>query len=463
MSSKTQSFLNQKPIPHYYAGSPHPSTDGRTFEVFNPSDGTVLAIVADGSEADVEKAVAAAHSAAPGWAATPVRERAVLLHRLADLIARDLDTLAEIESLDVGKAITAARTGDIPFGNDCIRYYADLAVQTPLDIPLPIKNMEARTHRAPYGVCGFIFPWNFPFLLLCWGTAPALAAGNTIVIKPSEITPLTTHYFMQLVAEAGFPPGVINVVSGTGTAVGAPLASHPLVRRMSFTGSPQVGKQIGKICGERLVPCKLELGGKGAAILFDDIDVASASKQLATAITTNTGQVCCTATRWIVHEKIYDSFVEQAREHLKATKIGPAIDPDTQMGPAASAKHRDRIHDYIERGADAGAKFLLGERPGKKAPAKGGYYTSPVLLTGSLDNVCFREEIFGPVAYVTKFRDEDEGVRNVNSIAYGLANSVWSSDLKRANRVAEKLVAGNGWINAHNVFASMAFLTVAST
>jgi acyl-CoA reductase-like NAD-dependent aldehyde dehydrogenase len=453
MTTATQTFLKQSPIKHFYGGAEHASANGETYAVINPSDGEVLATVSDGAAADVEQAVAAAHRAFPAWAAIPVRERSVLLHRLADAIEREVETFAEIESLDVGKPINASRTGDIAMAKDCIRYYADLAVHTPINIPLPIKNMDAHIHRAPYGVCGFIFPWNFPFLLLFWGIAPALAAGNTVVVKPSEITPLSSLYLARVAREVGFPPGVINVVVGTGIAVGAPLANHRLVRRMSFTGSPTVGKAIGAICGLRLIPCKLELGGKGAAIVFDDVDVESSSKQLAGAITFNTGQVCCTATRWLVHEKIYDQFVENVSGKLKKTKIGPVLDPTTEMGPAASAVHLKRIHDYVARGVKEGATVLLEGGAPKNAPNSGGFYTTPTLLAGDLKNVCFREEIFGPVAYITRFRDEDQAINDINAVEYGLANSVWSADLKRANRVAEKLVAGNSWINAHNVFA----------
>jgi aldehyde dehydrogenase (NAD+) len=280
-----------------------------------------------------------------------------------------------------------------------------------------------------------------------------LAAGNSVVVKPSEITPLSSLYLARIAHEVGFPPGVINIVVGNGTGVGAPLTHHRLVRRMSFTGSPGVGKAIGAICGERLVPCKLELGGKGAAILFDDIDVESSAKQLAGAITLNTGQVCCTATRWLVHDKIYDQFVANVSNKLKNTKIGPALDPATEMGPAASAVHRKRIHDYVDRGVKEGAKLLLEGGTPKNAPNPGGFYTLPSLLTGDLKNVCFREEIFGPVAYITRFSDEEQVINDINAVEYGLANSVWSADLQRANRVAEKLIAGNSWINAHNVFA----------
>jgi aldehyde dehydrogenase (NAD+) len=446
-------FLNRSPLPHFIGGREHAGADGATHPVINPVDGGVLTRVSFGGEAEIGLAVAAAREAFPAWAARPAVERSILLHRLADRMEKESSVLAQIESLDVGKAISATEGFDIPFGIACLRYFADLATQAQWDTPLAIKNIEARVHRAPYGVCGFIFPWNFPFDLLLWGVVPALAAGNTVVVKPSEVTPLSTLYAARLFAEAGFPPGVLNVVVGDGAGAGAALTNHPSVRRMAFTGSPEVGRRIGETCGRRLIPCKLELGGKGAAVVFDDADIASTATQLAGAITFNTGQVCCTATRWIVQEKVFDALVEKATAALRATKIGPGLDPETQMGPVVSAVQRDRILGYLEKGKAEGASVVLDGGPAEIPEARGGFFVKPWLLTGSPENVCCREEIFGPAAYLLKFREEKEAVELVNRLDYGLANSVWSADLARANRVAEQLVSGNNWINAHNVFA----------
>ena len=424
-----------------------------TGKVVNPSDGSLLAEVALGGAAEINLAVAAAEKAFLAWAALRPNERAVLLHRFADALEKHSAELAQLESLDVGKAIAAAEGFDVPFGIQCLRYFADLSTTAQYSMPLAIKNIEARTWRVPYGVCGFIFPWNFPFTLLCWGVAPALAAGNTVVVKPSEVTPLSSLFAAKIAAEAGLPPGVLNVVNGAGANAGAALSSHPRIKRMSFTGSPEVGKKIGEVCGRNLVPCKLELGCKGAAVVFDDVDVDSAATQLAGAITLNTGQVCCTATRWMIHEKIYDRFVGKVTDVLKQTKIDPGMDRDTQMGPLVSEVQRQRVLGYLERGMASGARTVLDG--GKVSPpdAANGFYVQPALLEGSDDNVCCREEIFGPCAYLLKFKDEEAAIAQVNQLAYGLANSVWSADLKRANRVAERMVAGNSWINAHNVFA----------
>jgi aldehyde dehydrogenase (NAD+) len=282
---------------------------------------------------------------------------------------------------------------------------------------------------------------------------PALAAGNTVVVKPSEVTPLTTLYVCHLAAEIGFPAGVINAVVGTGQKAGSALTAHPQVKRMSFTGSPGVGRMVGEVCGKNLKPCKLELGGKGAAVIFDDVDINSTAEKLAAAITLNTGQVCCTATRWIIHEKIHDELVARTKEKLKAVRVGPALDRQTQMGPLVSRVQLERVTRYIENGTKEGATLLLEPQTLRVTGHEGGFYLTPSLLGGSSDNICCREEVFGPTAYVLKFKDEQAAVHEVNSLSYGLANSVWSSDLKRAHRVAEQMIAGNSWINAHNVFA----------
>ena len=452
LKPRVREFLH-KPLLHFISGQWQASKDGALADVINPSDGNVLARVAMGQAVDVDGAVQAAQKALPAWGGKTPAERAVLLHRLAEALEKNAAELAELESLDVGKAIVNSEGFDIPFGVQCIRYFADLSVQARYDVPLAVKNIEARTHRVPYGVCGFVFPWNFPFDLLMWGVMPALAAGNTVVVKPSEVTPLSTLYVCEIARQIGFPVGVINVVNGTGPVAGAALTAHPLIKRMSFTGSPGVGRMVGEVCGRNLVPCKLELGGKGAAVVFDDVDVANVAKQLAAAITLNTGQVCCTATRWIVHEKIHDRFVDLAAAALKEVRVGPALDRQTQMGPLVSEVQRQRVARYLERGKQEGARAILEGGSLRIAGHEGGFYVSPSLLVGGSDNVCCREEIFGPSAFILKFKDETAAVAEVNRLSYGLANSVWSNDLSRATRVADQMIAGNSWINAHNVFA----------
>ncbi|MBI3413718.1 MAG: aldehyde dehydrogenase [Verrucomicrobia bacterium] len=455
LNPEVTKFLSAQPLKMFVGGRWVEAQSGKTFETLDPGEGTVLAKVAAGDVADVDAAVTAAREAfrKSGWATMPVNDRAVILHRLADLIDKRKEIIAQIESLDVGKPRGQAAAFDVPHAAQTLRYYADLSVHTRRREPIAVSGFDARTIRVPYGVCGFIFPWNFPFLLIGWGIAPALAAGNTVVIKPAEDTPLSTIYFAKLAEEAGVPPGVINVVTGLGETAGAALARHLGLNRMSFTGSPEVGRLVAEACGKNLVPTKLELGGKGAAVIFDDVNVGAVADSLAGAVTLNAGQVCCTATRWLVHEKIRDEFVKQATATLGAMKIGYGANPDTNMGPVVSEKQRGRVLGYLDKGVKGGAKLLLA---GGRAEVQGherGFYVKPALLTGDPGNVCAREEIFGPVAYVMTFNDEDKVIDLVNTSAYGLANSVWSNNLDRANRVAEKLVAGNSWINAHNIFA----------
>jgi aldehyde dehydrogenase (NAD+) len=437
---------------HQINGRTVASRDGLTQEVIDPSTGRILTCVAIGSGDDVELAIASAQAAFPKWAGTSKVDRAVTLHRLADVLESRKAELAQIESVDVGKAIVNSEGFDIPFGIACVRYFADILAHINLDVPHALPHIEARTHRSSYGVCGFIFPWNFPFDLLLWNIIPALAAGNTVVIKPSPQTPLSTLFVAQLAQEAGIPDGVINVVVGD-IAAGKALTNHRSIKRMSFTGSTAVGMQIGEMCGRNLTPVKLELGGKGAAVVFDDADLDSVSEQLASAITFNSGQVCCTATRWLLQKGIFDSLLEKVLVALRAKKIGPALDANTEMGPLVSKAHFNRVSTYLAKGKEQGAVALLEERTEPPAGYEDGYYMSPSLLTGPSDNICCTEEVFGPSAYILRFEDEAEAISEVNSLPYGLANSVWSSDLNRANRIAEQLIAGNNWINAHNVFA----------
>lgn len=448
-------FLNSSPLKLFIGGQWVDAAGRGTFTTRDPGTGEALAKVASGEREDVDRAVKAANIAfrKTGWAYMPPNDRAVILQRLADLVDQHKANLAQLESLDVGKPVAQAAGFDIPHAAKTIRYYADLSVYLRRREPVAVSAYEAYTLRVPYGVCGFIFPWNFPFLLLCWGISPALASGNSVVVKPAENTPLSTLYFCRLAQQAGVPDGVINVVSGYGETAGASLAAHPGIQRMSFTGSPEVGRQIAAACGANLVPVKLELGGKGAAVLFDDVDVESAADALTSAVTLNAGQVCCTATRWLVHNAIWDRFIDCAERRLKHLKIGYGLSEATDMGPVVSAKQKERVLGYIRKGEQEGASAVVeGDEAEVPAELKKGFYVKPTLLTGPPNNICAREEIFGPVAYLMPFSTEDEAVELVNQSTYGLANSVWSKNLERARNIAEHLVAGNSWINAHNLF-----------
>jgi acyl-CoA reductase-like NAD-dependent aldehyde dehydrogenase len=382
----------------------------------------------------------------------PPNDRAVLIHRLADLIEKHNDILAQIEAWNCGKPLPQTTGFEIPHVAKTFRFYADLSVAVRRQEPIAVAGHEARSVLLPYGVCGFIFPWNFPILLLAWAIAPALAAGNTAVIKPASLTPLSSLYFCKLAKEAGIPDGVVNTVTGPGNEVGEAIVSHPDVKRISFTGSTEIGRRLGELAGKHLIPLKLELGGKGVAAVYDDVNVNDVADKVARAVCLNTGQTCCTATRWVVHENIYDQFLKRATDTLKSMKIGHGFDEGTEMGPLVSEKQRETVLGYVERGEKSGAKVLLGTGPLHPKGHENGFYVKPGILTGPPSNVCCLDEIFGPVAYMMPFRNDDELIEMVNSNPYGLANSVWTKDLKRANRIAESLVAGSSWINAHNVF-----------
>jgi acyl-CoA reductase-like NAD-dependent aldehyde dehydrogenase len=423
----------------------------KTFDVVDPGTGHRIAKVTEGGKSDIGRAVDAAQDAfrMGTWAKMPVKERAQIIRRLADLVDKNRLILAQLDSLDVGKPLWQAYNADVPSVSKTLRYYADLSVTIRTREPIVASGYESHTFREPYGVCAFIFPWNYPVALIGQGIAPAIAAGNTVVVKPAEDTPLSSLYFCNLVQEAGIPDGVINVVPGLGHVAGAALSQHQGIKRMSFTGSPEVGKLIGEACGRNLVPVKLELGGKGAAVVFDDVDLSSTVTGLSNVLTENSGQLCCTATRWLIQESVLDRFVEKAVAQLQSVRIGYGLDPETQMGPLVSEKQRQRVLGYLKRGVDEGASELLKGGAASVAGHEGGYYVKPALLTGSPDNICAREEIFGPVAFVIPFSDEAEAIELVNRSDYGLGNSVWTKDLERANRVAESLVAGTNWINAH--------------
>lgn len=448
---EVESFLAKEKLPAFVGGADFQSPDGAMIATVDPGTGEKLAEISDLDATSVDKAVDIAQAAFPAWSGLSQTDRSAILLGLADAVEQHKPIIAQIEALDAGK-VEAQAAGDVQNFVDTLRYFVKLADGVELRTKLDAPGHDAWTYKQPWGACAFIFPWNFPFLLIGWGISPALAAGNTVVIKPAEDTSLSAIYLARLAKEVGVPDGVINVVTGRGATAGAALTNNTEIKRMSFTGSPEVGRLVGEACGRNLVPVKLELGGKGAAVIFDDVDVEDTAKKLVAAITFHCGQVCCDATRWLIHESIFDEFVGYCTDLMKDIQVGHPLDPDTQMGPVVNPKQRERVLGYLRKGADEGAECVVA---GGEADVDGysGNYVKPALLSGSFDNVAAREEIFGPVAFLTKFGSEQEAIDLVNDTDYGLANSVWTGDSDRAKRVAEAMVAGNSWINAHNVFA----------
>ncbi|KAH0496398.1 hypothetical protein TgHK011_003760 [Trichoderma gracile] len=423
--------------------------DKKKFEVVNPATEEVITSVCEGTEKDVDLAVAAARKAFnTTWRTTSPGDRARLILKLADLAEKNAELLAAVESLDNGKSITMAR-GDVGAVIGCIRYYggwADKIEGKTLDIAPDMFNY---TRQEPLGVCGQIIPWNFPLLMLAWKIGPALATGNTIVMKSAEQTPLSALVFAGLVKEAGFPPGVFNLISGFGKTAGAAIAAHMDVDKVAFTGSTIVGRSIMKAAAaSNLKKVTLELGGKSPNIVFNDADIEQAISWVNFGIYYNHGQTCCAGTRIFVQEGIYDKFLEAFKERAQKNKVGDPFHHETFQGPQVSQLQFDRIMGYIQSGKEEGAKVEIGgERHGDK-----GYFIKPTVFSNvHPDMKIMREEIFGPVAAIAKFKDEEEVIRMGNDTNYGLAAAVHTRDLNTAIRVSNALQAGTVWVNCYNL------------
>jgi aldehyde dehydrogenase (NAD+) len=442
-------FLASGPLPMFIGGKWMDAADGGRFISFDPGTGEALVEVAEGTARDVHRAVQAATKVfrQSDWATMREDARSAILRRLADLVDAQTPALAQLESLDTGKPLAQAAKFDVPNVAHTLRCFVDLALQTGLRKPLTAAGGESYWMRLPYGVCAFVLPWNYPLLLLGWAISPALAAGNTVVLKPSQETPLTSLYFCRLAEEAGIPEGVINVVPGPGETAGAALASHPGIQRMGFIGSAESAKKIAAICGANLIPLKLTLGVKGTAMIFDDVDVGRTAAALTGAIAMNSGQACCTAARWLIHQRIAEQLIGQVTENLSRLSIGHGLDPHTDMGPVVSQKQMDRVLGYIDRGIKEGARTEFEGGPAQVVETPKGFYVKPCLLSGREDNICFREEILGPVVYIRRFREEQEAAALVNDAPLAMANSVWTRDPHRARRMAETMAGGTSWIN----------------
>jgi phenylacetaldehyde dehydrogenase len=438
------------------------AASGKTFPVYDPATGEVMVQVAEANAMDVDLAVKAARRAFDEgpWPRMSPSERGRALWKFADLIERHADEFSTLESLDNGKPITVARAADLPLTIDMFRYMAGWATKitgTTIPISFPGEYLSF-TLREPVGVVGQIIPWNFPLLMAAWKLAPALATGCAVVLKLAEQTPLSGLRLGELVAEAGIPDGVVNVLAGYGETAGAALASHPLVDKIAFTGSTEVGKLIVQAAAGNLKKITLELGGKSPVVVLDDADVDAVIPGAAAAIFFNHGQCCSAGSRLMVHERLFDKVVAGVAEEAKKIKLGPGLDPNTQMGPLVSDEQFNRVTAYIQSGINEGAEIVVG---GKKGSDNGGYFVQPTLITNTKPEMkVVREEIFGPVVCASPITDADLEaiVKQANNTSYGLAASVWTRDISKANKLAKCIRAGTVWINCHNVFdASLPF------
>ena len=430
------------------------SSHGALIDVEDPSTGKVIAQTADASDKDIDRAVAAARTAFDDgrWSAMPPMERERIMIRLADLIDTHADELAELEAIDNGKPKSMAAAVDIPAAASEIRYMAGwagkLGGETPSPYALPQGAMFGYTLREPVGVCVQIVPWNFPLLMACQKIAPALAAGCTLVLKPAEQTPLTALRLADLVAQAGFPAGVINIVTGMGETAGDRLVRHPDVDKVAFTGSTDVGKMISRNAVDTMKRITLELGGKSPVIVMPDVDVAEASKGAASAIFFNSGQVCVAGSRLYAHRSIFDSVLEGVAAVAPRWAPRPSLDPAAQMGPLVSGEQLDRVMGYIEAGKRAGASVVTGG----DSPSGDGYYVNPTVLADVNPQMSVvREEIFGPVVVAQRFDDLDEVAKAANDTCYGLGAGVWTRDLSTMHKLVGKIKAGTVWGNCHAV------------
>jgi phenylacetaldehyde dehydrogenase len=433
------------------------SAHGKTFETFDPATGEVLAVLPAGDSEDIDRAVKTARAALehPSWRDMHPAQRGKLLHKLGDLILEHADELATLETLDNGKPFAVARAADVPLAADLFHYMAGWATKLggstiSLSVPyMPDASFHAYTLREPIGVVGQIIPWNFPLLMAAWKLGPALTTGCTVVLKPAEQTPLSALRLGELIQEAGFPDGVVNIVTGLGEDAGAPLAAHPDVDKIAFTGSTEVGKLIVHAAADNLKKVSLELGGKSPNLLFADADMEAAIPGVANAVFFNQGQVCCAGSRLYVQDKVYDDVLQGISDVAKSVRVGNGLDPNVDMGPLTSQEQLDRVTSYLSIGEKEGARTIAG---GSRIGTRG-YFVEPTILADTDHSMrVVREEIFGPVISVAPFKDVEELAMKANDSHYGLAAGVWTQDLSKAHRAAAAVKAGTVWVNCFNVF-----------
>jgi betaine-aldehyde dehydrogenase len=424
-------------------------------QLFNPADGQPLCKVAEAGPAQVEKAIKAARTAFDKgpWPKMTAAERAQFLMKLADKIDENADELAELETINMGKPLRETKY-DMADAANCFRYYAGL-ITKPLGqtVAVPAPSVTSIV-REPIGVCGQIIPWNYPLLMAAWKLAPALAAGNTCVLKPSEYTPLTAIKLAEILAELELPQGVVNILLGDGPSVGQPIAESTLVDKIAFTGSVKTGKMVAQSALSNLKKVTLELGGKSPMIVFDDFDIDTAVDYALFAIYCNAGQVCSAGSRIVVAESIHDKFLQKMAERARKIKVGPGFDATTEMGPLVSSQQLKRVLEYIQLGQKEGARLVVGGDQPKGDKYAEGYYVNPTIFTDVKPEMrIVQEEIFGPVVVVQKFSSEEEAIELANGTAFGLAGAVFTNDITRAHRVVGAIRAGITWVNAyHNTY-----------
>ncbi|MCR8868101.1 aldehyde dehydrogenase family protein [Peribacillus frigoritolerans] len=427
------------------------AASGKTFETLDPSNGKVLAVVSEAGPEDVDKAVKAARTAFDNgpWKKMSASERSRLIYKLADLMEEHKEALAQLDTLDNGKPIGETTNADVPLAIDHFRYYAGWTTKI-VGQTIPVSgNYFNYTRHEAVGVVGQIIPWNFPLLMAAWKLGAALATGCTIVLKPAEQTPLSALYLGQLALEAGFPPGVLNVIPGFGETAGSRLVDHPDVDKIAFTGSTSVGKMIMRQASGTVKKISLELGGKSPNIILPDADMSKAIPGALMGIMFNQGQVCCAGSRLYIQKKSYDNVVADLVSHAKNIKQGAGLDPSTQIGPLVSSEQMERVGGYIEKGKSEGAEVVTGGNYGQGE----GYFVTPTIFAGVEDEMTIaKEEIFGPVVAAMPFDDLDDVINRANNSEYGLAAGLWTQDVKKAHYVANELKAGTVWVNCYNAF-----------